>query len=136
MTAQNQLAHAYTTLYTSLLGWLRYKVGDADTAEDLLQDVFSRALAASQQQGLPHNSSAWLYTIARHAVIDFYRAKRPMQILPEDLPMSVDESTTATMQLSQCLLPLVKQLPNIYRDTLLATDFEGQHLQALAGKTT
>jgi RNA polymerase sigma-70 factor (ECF subfamily) len=36
------------------------------------------------------------------------------------------------MQLSQCLLPLVKQLPNIYRDTLLAADFEGQHLQALA----
>ena len=134
MTAQppQTLVHAYEALHTSLLGWLRYKVGDEATAEDLLQEVFSRALLASQQRGLPQNPSAWLYTIARNAVVDFYRAKRPMLELPEDLPMEAEELASAAMQLSQCLLPLVQQLPNIYRDTLLATDFEGRNLQALA----
>ena len=39
MTAQppQTLVHAYEALHTSLLGWLRYKVGDEATAEDLLQ---------------------------------------------------------------------------------------------------
>lgn len=134
MTAQpaQTLAHAYAALHTSLLGWLRYKVADEATAEDLLQDVFSRALLASQQRGLPQNPSAWLYTIARNAVVDFYRAKRPLLELSEDLQAEADEPASASLQLSQCLLPLAGQLPDIYRDTLLATDFESRNLQSLA----
>ncbi|SEB13461.1 hypothetical protein SAMN05660964_03744 [Thiothrix caldifontis] len=52
--------------------------------------------------------------------------------LPEDLPVEAEEPASTAAQLSQCLLPLVQQLPDIYRDTLLATDFEGRNLQALA----
>lgn len=126
------LAKAYQELHANLLGWLRYKVGDEATAEDLLQEVFSKALVASSKNGLPVNPSAWLHTIARNTVVDFYRAKRPMLELSEDLQAEADEPASASLQLSQCLLPLVEQLPDIYRDTLLATDFEGYNLQALA----
>lgn len=130
-TAQ-ALAEAYRELHTKLRNWLRYKVGDDAVAEDLLQDVFSKALAASHKAGLPDNPRAWLHVIARNTMIDFYRAKQPLLALPEDLQGEAEENESAATRLSQCLLPLVRQLPPLYRDTLLATDFEGRTLQSLA----
>ncbi|UJS26316.1 sigma-70 family RNA polymerase sigma factor [Thiothrix winogradskyi] len=126
------LAQAYQELHANLHRWLRYKVGDETVAEDLLQEVFSKALAASHQNGLPANPAAWLRTIARNTLVDFYRVKQPLVELPDDLPEAMDEGDSAAFQLSQCLLPLAKQLPDIYRDTLLAADFDGRTLQSLA----
>ncbi|MFW2372927.1 MAG: hypothetical protein ACN4GM_07375 [Gammaproteobacteria bacterium] len=39
-------------------------------------------------------------------------------------------------ELSACLLPLAQQLPDIYRDTLIATDFEVQTMNAVAERTS
>ncbi|MCV2368229.1 sigma-70 family RNA polymerase sigma factor [Roseateles oligotrophus] len=133
--AEQDIAETYQSLRRALLAYLRGKVGDAATAEDLLHEVFLKALAAGQKGAVPSNMSAWLYAIARNAVIDHYRSRRIMDELPEDL---VDEGSDdadaelAGQALAACLLPVTKRLPALYRDTLLATDFEGRSLQSLA----
>lgn len=133
--AQQDLADTYQSLRRALLVYLRAKVGDAATAEDLLHEVFLKALAAGQKGSVPSHMSAWLYTIARNTVIDHYRSRRIMDELPEDL---VDEGRAdadaelAAQALADCLLPVTRRLPAIYRDTLLAIDFEGRSLQSLA----
>lgn len=122
----------YRTLRTTLLSYLRKQVKDASVAEDLLQEVFLKALAASRHGEAPKKLTAWLYAIARNVVIDFYRAQRPTASLPDDLAAEAEGDDLALQSLSECLLPFTRQLPAIYRDTLLATDFQGQTMQSLA----
>lgn len=128
---KHALGDAYQALHGSLLGWLIAKVDDHTIAEDLLHDVFRKALIASEKKELPESINAWLFTITRNTVIDYYRSKRPMLELPEDL-QSEDDQDDASQQLSLCLLPMVKQLPAIYRDALIAVDFEACPQQVLA----
>ncbi|WP_022953267.1 sigma-70 family RNA polymerase sigma factor [Leucothrix mucor] len=131
-TPENQaLADAYQTMRGNLLGWMASKVNNPADAEDLLQEVFKKALIANSQNATPNSMNAWLFTIARNTVIDFYRSQRTTAELPEDLQSEVDDHK-AHQLLSYCLLPMVNQLPPIYRDALIAVDFEQHTMQSLA----
>jgi RNA polymerase sigma-70 factor (ECF subfamily) len=129
---QQALAEAYQAMREQLLGWINRKVSEPSDAEDLLQEVFKKALVASHGDGMPpDNISAWLFTITRNTVVDYYRSRRAMFELPEDLQVD-DESHDAHHFLAMCLLPMAQQLPAIYRDAVVAVDFEKQSLQAAA----
>lgn len=117
-----------------MLGYLRQQVTDPVVAEDLLHEVFLKALTAGERGDAPKNLSGWLYTIARNTVIDFYRAKRPMDVLPDDLVAEDSGNNLVEQALSECLRPLTEQLPPLYRDTLLATDFHGKTMHSLASE--
>ncbi len=134
----DQLGVAFVSLRQGLAGYLRKQVGDAAIAEDLLQDVFVKALLAIRANKAPHNLPAWLYTVARTTVIDHYRAARP-----ETQPWEADEEQAEAVlmanddaqgydNLAACLMPLIDLLPPIYRDTLKASDFAGTSLKTLA----
>ncbi len=136
LTATNtqtmELSVAYRALRQTLLGFLRKKVSDPAVAEDLLHEVFLKALTALERGNAPSNMTGWLYTIARNGVIDFYRSKRPTEVLPEDLAAVEANDDAAEQQLALCLKPFTEELPSLYRETLLATDFDGRILQDLA----
>lgn len=136
LTATNtqtmELSLAYRALRQTLLGFLRKKVSDPAVAEDLLHEVFLKALTALERGDAPRNMTGWLYTIARNGVIDFYRSKRPSEVLPEDLAAVEVDDDAAEQQLALCLKPFTEELPSLYRETLLATDFDGRTLQDLA----
>lgn len=121
----------YRQLRRPLLAYLRRQVGDGALAEDLLQEVFAKALGAVQRQVAPRHVRAWLYGIARNTVVDHFRQHRPSESLPEELlaPASTEEPDQA---LAQCLLPLMQHLPALYRYTVIATDIEGVRHQDLA----
>ena len=125
---------SYQALRRSMLSYLRKHDTDPAIAEDLLQDVFLKAVCAGKRGDVPGNVAAWLYTIARNTVIDFYREKRPMDKLPDDLVANDAEDNLAERVLAECVRPLIEQLPVIYRDTLLATDVEGQTMHSLAAE--
>ena len=76
--AQNGDSAAFDELYqqylTPLYRYIYFRVNSASDAEDLTQTVFLKAwhsLASFKDQGKPF--SAWLYQIARHVIIDYYR---------------------------------------------------------------
>lgn len=126
------IALAYRSLRHALLGYLRKHVSDSDVAEELLHEVFLKALSAMERGDKPLNLTGWLYTIARNSVIDHYRGKRPSEALPEDLAVPESDDNLVEQDLARCLKPLTESLPPLYRKTLLATDFDGQTMQALA----
>jgi RNA polymerase sigma-70 factor (ECF subfamily) len=129
-----EIAAAFDSLQHSLRGFLRRRVKDPTVAEDLLQDIFVKALAANSADRAPKNLPGWLYAAARTTVIDYYRASRPAT---EEIDQLASDTETVDdehlhRELATCLRPLVRQLPAIYRDTLLATDFDGATMQAVA----
>ncbi|MFY8062207.1 MAG: sigma-70 family RNA polymerase sigma factor [Usitatibacteraceae bacterium] len=126
------IAMAYQGLRHALLGFLRKKVSDNDVAEDLLHEVFLKALSAIERGDSPSNFTGWLYSIAKNSVIDYYRAKRPTDPLPDELATPQPEDNVVEQDLARCLKPLTESLPPLYRNTLLATDFEGRTMQVIA----
>jgi RNA polymerase sigma-70 factor (ECF subfamily) len=78
--AQSGDREAFSQLYErhvqAIYRYVRLKVNDDHTAEDVTADVFVRALegiAKFDYRGIP--LSAWLYRIARDRVVDHYRAQ-------------------------------------------------------------
>ncbi|MGH8614889.1 MAG: sigma-70 family RNA polymerase sigma factor [Gammaproteobacteria bacterium] len=130
----DDFGNAFAALRHSLLSYLRRQVSDPTVAEDLLQDVFVKGLAAVNANRAPRNLQGWLYATARTTVIDFYRStKLTTEVPDENVPYAqpVDDELLH-QELATCLRPLAMQLPAIYRDTLLATDFDGSSMQSVA----
>lgn len=132
LTVTPDIALAYKDLRQALLGFLRNKVGDNNVAEDLLHEVFLKAISAIERGDSPSNLTGWLYTIAKNSVIDYYRTQRPTDPLPEELASPQPEDNLVEQDLARCLKPLTASLPPLYRNTLNATDFGGQTMQVLA----
>lgn len=130
----DDLGNVFAALRHSLLSYLRRQVRDATIAEDLLQDVFVKVLAAINANRTPRNLQGWLYATAQTTVIDFYRSTKLGAEAPdENLPNTQHaDDELLHQELATCLRPLAKQLPAIYRDTLLATDFDGRTMQSVA----
>lgn len=63
-----------------------FRVGDRDTALDIVQDSFAKAWRSSQTGGEIRNPEAFLFTIANNLVIDHYRKAKSSSLdaLAED----------------------------------------------------
>jgi RNA polymerase sigma-70 factor (ECF subfamily) len=74
--AQNGDAEAFAALYDAYISqiykFVYYKTLHQETAEDISAEVFIKAWR-KLSQFKDGSFVAWLYTIARHAVIDYYR---------------------------------------------------------------
>lgn len=67
----------YDMYIQKIYRFVYYKVLHKETAEDIVSDVFYKALKNINSYDLGKGLfSAWLYRIARNTVIDYYRTKR------------------------------------------------------------
>jgi len=129
-----ELDQTYSQMRQALTHYLQRQLGDAGTAEDLVQDVFIKALKAIREDRAPRDLPAWLYRAAQTTLIDHWRTQRPgSDAVPDDLPDSEEDDAVLLHQaLASCLRPMTERLPVHYRDALLAADFDGQRLKTLA----
>ena len=107
-------------------------------AEDLVHEVFLRAL--SRLQGLREVSrfGAWLAAITRNIAKDYYRQPR-VQIERNDDAAASDASAAtddhADTQKAEEILESVRSLPEAYRETLILRLVEGMTGPEIAAKT-
>jgi RNA polymerase sigma-70 factor (ECF subfamily) len=82
---ESHTAQAWQAYRTELVRFAKRRVEDAAVADDLVHDVLLKAL--TQMPALEEGARlrAWLYRIARNAIVDHYRSRRPSEPLPEDL---------------------------------------------------
>ncbi len=70
-------AAIYDYYFPRVYNFVRYRVADADRADDLTAQVFERALVGIHSYQLERGSfAAWLFAIARNAVSDWLRSQR------------------------------------------------------------
>ena len=124
------LAHS---LYSDILRFVKSKVNQTEDAEDLTQEVFCK-IAESNLEEISH-VKAWIYTVARNTVIDYYRSKKHITSpLPEnelpDFPVEADEASFN--HLNRCIRPFMEQLPTDLRNIMVWSELEGKPQKTIA----
>ncbi len=112
--------------------FIRARVQDDATAEDILQDVFVKIHTHIDTLKDADRLDSWVYQITRNTIHDHYRATRPTAELPETLPAaSGGDDDAAARALAPCLKPMVERLPEAYRQALILTEYEGLTQKAM-----
>lgn len=106
-------------------------------ADDITQDILLRILRSGRTAQSAEATPAWLYTVARNAVIDHYRTRKSHAPLPADIERYTDdpggnEPPEALQEAARCLRPAVATLPEPYRTALTMVDLDGMTQVAAA----
>jgi RNA polymerase sigma factor (sigma-70 family) len=59
-----------------LYNFIFWTTGNRSVCDDILQTVFMKVWRSTSAPGSPGEQTAWLYTVARHACIDYFRTVR------------------------------------------------------------
>lgn len=82
---ESVLIQTYRKTVNSLYGYVSKRCGgDRSLAEDITQEAWLRAVADWKRKGLPDEPLAWLITVSRNLLINYYRRARPISF--ENLP--------------------------------------------------
>ena len=120
----NCLMTAWHANEAELRGWLRHRLGNPVDAEDMLQDLFIKAMRQGERFCAIGNARAWLFEVARNALADRLRLKREMIELPADLANEADEVDVVD-SLVACLPRVLSELRPEDRDAITLCDLQG-----------
>lgn len=123
-TPETCLTTAWKHHAPELRGWARHRLGNAAEADDLLQDLFLKALRQGERFCSVHNARAWLFEVARNTLADRLRVARDTVDLPDDLSAPVDETDTVDT-LTACLPRVLSELSPEDRDAITQCDLQG-----------
>ena len=114
----------YATYQQPILSYLYRLMGDTARAEELCQEVFTRAYAARRSMQNVQNVRAWLYRIATNAARDQLRRRRLLTWLPlfdEDPALLVESPEASALELHAVEQALLKLDPNLRVPLVLYT---------------
>jgi len=114
--------------------FIRARVADPATAEDILQDIFVKIHSRLDHLRTPARLQSWLYLIARNAIIDHYRRTHTTSQLPESLLAEPHQGSPEVCELKDALRQMIEGLPDAYREAIMLTEFEGLSQEELAAR--
>jgi RNA polymerase sigma factor (sigma-70 family) len=149
---QDQLiAQAIEKDGSRLRSYIRRRVVDQDSTEDILQEVFFELLEAYRLVKPIEQVSAWLFRVAKNRIIDSFRKRKLVSLseaaygddddtaVPlEDLlpsPESSPEAAYARGVLLDELDEALAELPEEQRSVFIAHEWEGYTFKELAAET-
>ena len=116
---------------SELHGYLAHRMGNSHLAEDLLQEVFIKAMRQGAGFCSLDNSRAWLFQVARNALVDHQRLHHETVELPDDIP-EPDEKAEPLVALGECVGRVLTELSAEDRDIIEQCDLNGMKQQAYA----
>ncbi len=116
--------------------FLRARVARPEDADDLAQEILIKVHKNLAQLKETDKLQSWLFQIARNALTDHYRKTgvnpAGASATQEELAFDGQEDGSIRAELTGCLEPFLKQLPDKYRDAVTAVDLQGQPQNRLA----
>ena len=126
-TAAPCLMRAWEANARGLRQWLRNELRDEALADDVMQDVFIKALRQEKRFCSVENARAWLFEVTRNTAADHLRRHRPLRDaaeLPDEIAAEVPENA-AVDKLAQCLPRVLSELSAEDREAIVLCDIEG-----------
>lgn len=111
MAENDIIPHLFRTEYSKMVSVLTKSFGIeyVELAEDIVSETFMLALDIWPYKGLPTNPTAWLYTVAKNKVINYFKRKNTlnkkvshrvvMDMLPEEMSIDFSENNIVDSQL-------------------------------------
>jgi len=149
-------ARAFEALYARHKGatyryFLRHAGGDTATADELHQDLWVRVIGARERYEAQAKFSTWLYTLARHRLVDHWRSRHGVSLasLEDDaILMQAEESAAASRDVDddplhasidaetrRRLVAALADVPPLQRDAFLLHIEGGLSLDEIASLT-
>ncbi|MEM7040158.1 MAG: RNA polymerase sigma factor SigZ, partial [Bacteroidota bacterium] len=131
-----ETTHIWDAFSMRLRNFLRGRVQNPDDAEDLLQEVFLKIHCALDSLRKARRPEAWIYRVARNAVIDFYRSKGPEAVDADEALQffSAEEDEDNLRALVECLRPFIRDLPEKYRIVVEKSELQGMKHKEIAAE--
>lgn len=123
------LAELFERHHRSVYGFLYRMTSNREMSEDLVQEVFLRILRYRETYAPQTSFSAWMYGIARNALIDQMRKRRPETTWDDGLPdlqspePPVDERIRSKQE-TELLQRALASLPADKREVLILSRYQ------------
>ena len=136
-------ATIYNHYFPKVYNYVRYRVRDIDTTDELTAMIFERVLTrirTFQPDKAPFG--AWLFAIARHAVMDHFRAQKRRRWFSLDLfvehpnPAPLPEEVVAQADASEHILHAISLLDGRAQDLIamkFASGLENTEIARITG---
>lgn len=126
-------------LSAKLRGFIRSRVEDDETAEDLLQETFLRIHQRIQTLGDQERLASWVFQIARNLIVDRYRAPGRTKGPPQEEAVTASEPSSSepfnqNEVVAGWLPAAIAGLPEASRDAVRMFELEGVPQTEIAAK--
>ena len=119
------LLAAWLAYEPELRSFLRQRSSVADEVDDLLQEIFFKALRQGSQFCAVENTRAWFFQVARNLMADRWRVTKEQVPLPDDLPAESVAEAEAVDLLTHCLPRVLSELSPEDREAISLCDIGG-----------
>lgn len=114
---RNDFVSFYNKYVDKIYKYVFFRVGGSrELAEDLTQDIFTKALDAFDRYDPSISQSAWIYTIARNHIINHAQKQRPqmdMEDAESEISLAVDWVSAVELSYERGrLTDALKELPD------------------------
>jgi len=122
---------------SSVRAFLCSKVSNAADVDDLLQDILLKTHQNLGNIRAEESIKSWLFQIANHTIIDFYRRNGRLnelkqKVLSEDELGHDEHDVDITRQLSHCITPFIQALSQDNTELLTAIDINNESQKTYA----
>lgn len=139
---EKALLRVYKKYHPLIFKYVKSQITNYQTAEELTQDIFLDFIEALRDFRFQSSLKTFIFSIARHKVIDQIRKKKIKSILFSHLPSFIVEGLKVIFideeidkkELMEKISNIIDSLPNDYRLILRLKYIEGVKIREIAGK--
>jgi len=121
------IEYIWSEFNTPLKNFIKKRVKNDQDVDDILQNVFFKIHNNINSLRETDRIHAWVYSITRHELANFYRARKSESDITEfleDIISEPEDQLTANDEITQCLIPMIQHLPEKYKQAILLTEFQ------------
>jgi RNA polymerase sigma-70 factor, ECF subfamily len=124
-------------LHGNLRAFIARRVENQADVDDLVQRVLLQIVKSLDTLRHAERLHAWVYRMARHVIVDYYRAAGNRRELPAGDTVDIDAADAAApasfedddgvalRELAACLAPMLSHLSPVYQEAIRIVDLEG-----------
>jgi RNA polymerase sigma-70 factor (ECF subfamily) len=115
--------------------FIKHRINNDQDVDDIVQIIFMKINENIDHLVKTDKLQAWIYSIARNTIYDFYRAQKHdlyIDNLAEDLFCSTQEEALLNGEIAQCLKSMIQYLPEKYQQAMILTEYQNLTQRELA----
>jgi len=139
---EKALFYVYKKYQPSIFNFVKSQINNYQLAEELTQDIFMDFIEALRDFRFQSSLKTFLFSIARHKIVDQIRKKKIKNILFSKLPSYIVESLKVVFideeidkkELRKKIFKILESLPNDYQLILRLKYIDGIKIKEIADK--